>query len=335
MQEENSSDQKKIIFCSGLGSTGSSAYLNLLQEYKGLKVIDREFRLIVDPCGIIDLRNNLYRDWTYFRGDMALRNFRKLTKSISKKGFGPYSLLNHSKSFPKFDSLIEDYITSLVAVKYRGIWYGIDNIVSRLCKKLGIKHRAFYNSRWMYVANDISKEAFDNLTKLFLESLFFQSDGDEGVAVVEENLLGYFAEELSEMLPHAKILNVIRDPLDVISDSIRVNWYAAPHKVEDYIKLQKVAYKKLIEKEIRYKKLGLYNKNIITVKFEDLIVDYEDVVSVVERFLQLERFEHLGHTNFIPSKSSQNVGIYNKYLNELDITTIRKEFDFFYKYYEY
>ena len=67
--------ENKIFFAAGLGSTGSSALVDLLKEVDGFYSMHDEFRLFVDPGGLINLRDALVENWSVFQTDMAIRNF--------------------------------------------------------------------------------------------------------------------------------------------------------------------------------------------------------------------------------------------------------------------
>jgi len=329
-------DDQQIIFCSGLGSTGSSAYVNVLQDVKEIMVYDREFRLLVDPDGILDLRRTLFEHWSYFKIDMALRRYKELYTNLSNRGLGPYSLLQHNKVFKDFYSKSNNHFQSILEFEYRGIWYGIDTILSRAINKIGYKSRNNLNSKIMYVPKNISKSEFDHITRKYLMDLFYSNiDNSKSTCVIEENLLGLFAEEINEILPNSKILNIVRDPLDVIADSIRVNWNAAPKNVDDYVDFQKKAYKKLIETEKDYIKKGIYGKSIRTFKFESLVLDTEQTVKEIEDYIEIPNIRKKVYKNFNPEISVKNIGIHKKFLTTEEILKIKNEFIFYYEHYNY
>jgi len=328
-------NNSNFIFCSGLGSTGSSAFINLLQEYEEINVFDREFRLLVDPNGILDLRRDLFDNWSYFKSDMALRRFKNLYSNLSNRGLGPYALLRHSSVFKDFDEKCNNYFNELIFEEYDGIWYGIDTLLSRVIIKLGFKKRGYLNSRKMYIPNEIDKQQFDLITRSFLNNLFLNKKNSFKRTVIEENLLGFFATEISEILPGSKIINVIRNPLDVISDSIRVNWHACPQNISKYIKFQKLAYSRLIEKENTYRKSKIYGKSILTLKFEDLVLKTEKTRFEIENFLEISKLGKSANKFFNPNISKKNIHIYKRFLSDEHISVIKKEFDFFLSHYNY
>ena len=72
-----------ILFAAGLGSTGSSALVDLLKEVHGFYSMDDEFRLFVDPDGLINLRDAFVENWSVFQTDMAIRRFIKLGLNLN------------------------------------------------------------------------------------------------------------------------------------------------------------------------------------------------------------------------------------------------------------
>ena len=65
----------------GYGWTGSSAYIDLLEEFSGVGVLPGEFRIAKDPYGLIDLEDSLVHNWDFIRHDVAIRRFREYNHS--------------------------------------------------------------------------------------------------------------------------------------------------------------------------------------------------------------------------------------------------------------
>ena len=89
--------ENDIIFVAGLGSTGSSALVDLLKEIEDFFVLDNEFRLFVDPGGLVNLRDSLVDNWSIFQSDIAIKNFKAMVKSLSSRWRSPNSHIDHTK----------------------------------------------------------------------------------------------------------------------------------------------------------------------------------------------------------------------------------------------
>jgi hypothetical protein len=64
-----------FISVTGYGWSGSSAYVSLLKEFDGFGCMDKEFRLVKDPFGLLDLQTSLVDNWEFVRHDVAIRDY--------------------------------------------------------------------------------------------------------------------------------------------------------------------------------------------------------------------------------------------------------------------
>ena len=84
----------KIISFGGYYGTGGSVIRDLLREYKNIFVFPKEFRLLVESKGLLDLENAIFNNGGCENIDIAIREFlwlsshfaRKTTK-FTRKGF--------------------------------------------------------------------------------------------------------------------------------------------------------------------------------------------------------------------------------------------------------
>ena len=75
-----------VVNLTGYNYSGKGAVSAILREYETIKSFKhgREFELFRMPGGLIDLRSALVDTWSPMRSDMAIRNFKKLTKILLK-----------------------------------------------------------------------------------------------------------------------------------------------------------------------------------------------------------------------------------------------------------
>ena len=74
-----------FICVAGFGYSGSGAIIDLLKEFDQYYVFEKEFRLIKDPDGIIDLENALVKNWGELRSDIAIRRFKSFMRIAGRK----------------------------------------------------------------------------------------------------------------------------------------------------------------------------------------------------------------------------------------------------------
>ena len=333
------SNKSEIVFVAGLGSTGSSALIDLLKEVETYYTLENEFRLFVDPGGLVNLHDALVNNWSIFQSDIAIKNFKKIVKSLSSKWRSPNSHIDHSKYLDKeFINQSNEYIEKLINLHYKGIWYGIDNIWIRQLHKIPFiyKYRLFTKS--MYVSNKFSNSEFNKLTDNYVKNMidYCLDKAQKKHFCFNENLSCMFPEKILNMVSGSKIINIIRDPKDVYADSIRVKWMAIPKDRKKYIDWQIAVYNGWMEVEKSARKWDPYSEKLRVVKFEDLILKYDETINSIFKFLNINKDEHVLKKKFLnPSFSSKNIGQWKQFISKEEEKLFNRKFKEFYKRYGY
>ncbi|MFA0204160.1 hypothetical protein AB4450_13015, partial [Vibrio breoganii] len=269
-----------IVFAAGLGSTGSSALVDLLREFDDFYSPNDEFRLFVDPDGIVNLKNAFVDNWSIFQTDMALRRFEKLVKQLNRKWIGNYFRLDHRKYFDQY--MVErsnKLINDLTQVKYNGLWYAINNFYYAYLIRTNFIHdsisRSWFNSRPMRIGKKLTGFEFDALINEYINDLvsYCLDKNNKSKFCFNENFSAMFPNNINSMVKGSKIVLVVRDPRDVYADSLRVKWLGMPNKFEDYLEWQRSIYNGWMDIQTS-KEINL--NNLLVIKFEDLVGDYEN-----------------------------------------------------------
>lgn len=328
-----------IIFAAGLGSTGSSALVDLLREVKGFYSMDDEFRLFVDPYGLISLRDALVDNWSIFQADTAITNFKKLAFDLNYRHRSRYVGLAHSKYFGGFFlEETERFINEISEFEYRGIWYGNASRIERKLNTFSYLRKSRIGSKKMYVGKNLDAAEFSSAARKYIENLvsFLLKKHNKTLFCFNENLSCMFPEKINNLLPNSKVILVIRDPKDVYADSVRVKWGAIPDDPAQFIKWQIAVYKGWMKVQERLQDFKKVSESILVVKFEDFISNYSKVIGEIFDFLDIQPEEHIAKKKYFnPDKSNKNVGQWKTLLNENDVEKFHKELAFFYKYYDY
>lgn len=329
----------EITFVAGLGSTGSSALVDLLKEVKTYYILENEFRLFVDPGGLVNLRDALVDNWSIFQSDIAIKNFNKFVKSMTSKFRSPNSHIDHTKYLDnEFLAQSNNYVNKLTNLHFKGIWYGIDNIFIRQLHKIPFvfKHRLF--TKPMYVGKKLTLDEFNKITNEYILSMINYSlqKSNKIHFCFNENMSCMFPNKILDMVPGAKIINVIRDPKDVYADSKRVKWLAIPGNTKDYIKWQIAVYNGWMEVEEQFRKREPDCKKLIIIKFEDLVLKYDETVKSIFELLNINKNDHIMKKKFLnPSISSRNVGQWRKLFTKEEEKLFNIKFQEFYDRYDY
>ncbi|WP_318520998.1 sulfotransferase domain-containing protein [Photobacterium leiognathi] len=315
---------KEIITCTGYGGTGSSVISDLLMEFESVKSFgDFEFRFLQDPGGIRELEYGIVSNNDRLITSYYIKKYLKTVKNI--KGYD--SFFNG-----KFKSLSREYIDSLIDVKWSGYWHQdiIDaNILTKLFYILELKllrnvfkikeggprlfPRIFHNE--IYYS---SGEKFYESTKKYISSLIEVSNHEGKNKIVFDQLVPPSnTSEYSKFFDNIKIVIVDRDPRDLFILN-EVHWkekWIPSGDVNLFIDWF-LEIRKNQEKEKK-------QNNVLFVKFEDFIYEYERTVMSLCDFLNIDKYSHIEKKKYFnPEKSIKNTRLWlsnKQYENEINL----------------
>jgi hypothetical protein len=300
------SDKTRLLFVAGLGSTGSSAVCDMIAGYNKVFCPSQEWRIWVDPDGLIELAHRLSFESSMFWQTSALERFNTLVERLVNPGFGPYSRLRLPDYVREiYRRIAHDILMRFHAESYPGLWYGNSN--DFIARANFVLRRRFWKHPWltkrMWQADMLEKgdalRAIGKIVDASLDDYLRQKDAD--LFAVNENFSILFSDAILEMHPQAKIVIVLRDPLDVYADSLRVGWLAMPYEIEKFIRWQNAMYQQVERAKERW------GERIHIVWFENLCNQYEKEVAALKAFIPgclVEQKEQ----RFIPERSKKNIG---------------------------
>lgn len=299
-------ENKSLLFVAGLGSTGSSALCDVLSEYRGVLCPSQEWRIWVDPDGLIDLGKKLSDETSMFHITTGINRFTKLVKQLTNPGFGAYSKLklpNYVKD--AYINIEQDLKKEFGSQGYKGLWYG--NSHSFLASANFVMKRKFWkqdiiNKQMWLTEFSTREEAFSIIGAAVEKQLFnhLESTGNRHFAI-NENFSILFSNSILEMHKTSKIVVVVRDLLDVYADSHRVGWLAMPYNIDHFIKWQRRMYHQLMELKAKNP------ERIHIVGFESLCHDYEFELTRLKEFVPEVMTLRTGD-KFNPEVSKKNIG---------------------------
>ncbi len=128
-----------------------------------------------------------------------------------------------------------------------------------------------------------------------------------------------------------KIVTVVRDPRDIYSQILKEKFVFAPSDIDDIIKYQIAIHKRWMSQKAKAPK-----EQLMEVKFEDLVLKYDETVSKVFTFLNIDSKAHVKKKSiFKPEISKNNVGLWRKILTEKDVAKLNLHFKPIYDAYNY
>lgn len=316
----------KYIFTCGFGWSGSSAIVDLLRELDGFWESETEFRLVKERYGLQDLEYAMTENWDQIETDMAIQDFQWLIKhlnhSVSSKmpmKWFDYAGLGYEDFFEKdFLNKTEKFLDNFIVDRYLNDWCFWDFKVgdkpltvffNKVKKKLKVSP-----SRYSYMTSPCSREEYYKCVKSYMDALF------EGVAkkydaeyvILDQGVMGHRPEKAFDYFNNSKVVIIDRDPRDIYVDLIQCNGLigndlAQKDDAKKYIDWHK-AMRGIFKQE---------HENILRLRFEGLVLDYEKTLTIIYDFLGISSSRHSKKREYFkPEQSAKNIGIWKTYKNQ-------------------
>jgi hypothetical protein len=311
-----------VLLIGGVGRSGTHILKYVMNTHSQIYSLPFESRFTIDPDGILPTYALLKDSWSPFISEKAIQRLEIFLNRLSKssimdkfainfsvlfKQFGldgnirAYKEWDLNRIFPNFKTHNIKLINDIKLLEYEGIWHGrkgsltkkAPNIVGHSNKDNGLDktlNNYFYN-----LYNDL---LIDKNKLLYVEDNTF-------------NIL--FAHYYSKILPNSIIVNMIRDPRDLIASYIKQRWCPKD------LKLAVKYYIELIERWLVIKK-NLSKKSYVEIKLEDLCNNREKILEDLCERLNLKVEKKMLHYDLSKSNSGRWKTEFNNheklYLNE-------------------
>ena len=340
---------KKYINISGLGHSGKTSVTDILKEFDNVHNIDNlfEFDLVRIPGGLSDLKFNVYDHWSPIRADAAIKRFTKVCNRLSDS-----STLNLLKKIQSYGTNYEEifnnrflietniFLEKLIKKKIKKTYWPYSLIekstffllLFKLSRKLGFEKILFHGHYDYYI---LDNKNFIKYVHQYLNNLFNTISNKNDFVLLNNTIEPYNGIYNEELFPNLISINVTRDPRDVYASikfseqsyipefekkisSIKIkSQILNSNKINDFIAIQRNLYQNLTRQD---------NKNIINLKFEDIVFDYNKTLSVICNKVGINKKNHVNKGKYFdPEKSKKNIGIWKKYQDLPEIKLIEKE----------
>lgn len=313
--------KRRVLVTTGYMGSGSSAATDLISEFKNVnnKHADFEYVFLHCPNGVFDLEDKLLIGNNSIRSDEAIHSFLKEMKDLYNLRFwwpGYYKKIIGNNFY---DEVLK-YVDSLVDFESNNYWYyqekptksmqfkTLINYATKriLRKKCIIKKQLRYNKMLLSYK---TKEEFYKQTKIFINKILNMIDNTNQDILLDQLLLpqnikrmdNYFDED------EIKVIVVERDPRDVFI----LNKYAWAKKGIDVPYSFDVKKFCIQYKNIRRMEQKTNNKNVLRLKFEDLVYDYDRQEKKIAKFLGCKLEDHVNKfKRFDPKISIRNTQVF-------------------------
>lgn len=297
-----------IIGTCGFSWSGSSAVADLLAEYVNITVYnDDEFIIAFYPDGLEDLDFNLNTKCSKFLSStVAIPRFRKVAKMLLKditKG--------------AYKRITDEYIEKLVQVKWLAVGQGqevfsskkyydfanrfLRNLPVDFCRKI-----KFPPLEWLEYS--IKPTNFYAITQDYTDSILKSIGLDlKKHIVLDQPFPGNNPIQCMNYYRNAKAIVVDRDPRDLYllaKEYFPRRSYQTPNEtVEEFITFFYHMHKDMSQIAM--------HPDVLCIKFEELVFEYEETVKKIELFLGLNKHQD-PKKHFKPERSMANTRLFEK-----------------------
>ena len=336
-----------FVDVSGVGNAGKGALTDLLRELDYFYVPEYwfEFDMLRVPGGLLDFRHCLLEDWSPIRSHAAYYEFIAV---IEKMGLDPkfwdlMGLINSTgqrydgRFNGQFRELSYEFANHFRVGSYQAEWgsaglreNGFAQLIRRIARRLGFR-KSMLNEVVLMDGRD-----FDKIAKSYLEDLYRLFIPPTCDHVVFNNGFEPFNPEPGLSMLGARQIAVTRDPRDIYVSGLN------NHNVDDKDKsllafdndgLSKafLATDDLDLYVLRYRlyQEKLFNgsrKDVLHVKFEELILDSQTQIKLILEFLDIDPTRHVRPNSFfIPTESKKNIGLWRDYSRKDEIRFIESK----------
>ncbi|MBC2852528.1 hypothetical protein [Cetobacterium sp. 2G large] len=309
---------KKIITCTGYGTTGSSVVTDLLKEFDDVSSLgDYEYRFLFDPNGVKELEIALKYLNNRQNSDFYIKQFLKYIDYLSKSPMYKY----YEKTFDnKFKIESEKFISNIIEIKWDGYWhrdimsenifikslYYLERAIQKKILKQNESSAVIYKNTMYYSYYDEKK--FVKNVKEYLNNLILLLNKKENFIVFDQLVPPENIKDFSKYFDDIKVIIVDRDPRDIYTlEKFKYKEKFGPYKdLNSYIEWHKLI-RKSRDKENE-------NENVLVLNFEDFIYFYEETVDKLLKFLSIEKEKWIMKKKYFnPDISKKNTKVWEQY----------------------
>lgn len=311
-----------FIDVSGFSTSGSSAVVDLLKEFRGSYEAEAEIRIIKDPYGLCDLERALVDNWELINSTAAISDFLEINKKYSRINKYPWSPagLNYKLTIsPRYMEIINDFIGKLTDFEMGQDFYHnkfkkkyLRYVTDRMRQGIQINSNGrlrIANKYKGYFAHP-DKETFCNAVQELFYELFKEKieKKDCSFIILDQAVSPQNTQVIHRYFKKAKMIIVDRDPRDMYINDLK--WGAA---YTDYFRSCESGRRfALLHKQQRQN--IIVDDDILYLRFEDVVLKYEEMTSKICKFLGVDESDHIYPKKYLkPEVSCKNVGLWKNY----------------------
>ncbi len=333
----------QAVSITGYFATGSGAVYNLLQEYDTIsdgKLTSFEHVFLYDNNGVFETVDKLLYNNRLFNSNSAIDSFRKEMNRLYNVDFNWFGGYKY-RCGKRFLDIIEEFINTITEYHSDFYWYGkyvkrktfltrlVKDSVSVLINRKRYDHTfgtaivmdSNNCDEYSFATEEKLKEATKKLIKQYI--ILMYPEYNQKTVILNQLLQPFDAYRMNSYVPEdVKMIIVDRDIRDIYITNTYTNVWSGgrpfPKEVDKFVEFMK-AYRK--------QERPTQSSDVLRIKFEDLIYNYETTKSIIESFVGISPKNHINPKRYFnPQKSIKNTQIFrsnNRW--EKEICIIEKE----------
>ncbi len=305
----------KTIITIGTGNSGCGSIHDFLiksTKYKS-PFKGQEFRMMDDPEGILNLYHNFYTNRSINNYSNAIMRFKNYVENLIHLEMNINGKI--TKVYNKeVLSLTNEYIKNITTLNYNSFPQFIA-IQTNLFKKKyfhykkvisGNKNQSFFKMYLPVEEKIFFKQSINYLNKI-VRSQLKNEKTDHIVLDQALNMLNFV--DIFSYFKNVKVIIVTRDPRGIWNSMKSRGSLAYPHY---NLKVWATWYEQIMKQFENYKKRipKKYMKNILQIKFEDFVKNYEKEQRKILKFLNANKINEnfdIEHTKFNAFKAKHQL----------------------------
>ena len=317
---------RKKIFIQGYGCSGGTLVGDFLYEFDKINYLYRtEFDLFRGAGGIYEL-GQLLGNGSLYTKDSAVRRFMKLVKFLDKN-FNYRSF--YGENFEKYS---DEFVQSLIE-------YECPSELCNFCineriefpkvffrKLLG---KRYYNkvrelniNTNIYYVKHIEQDEFTKLAFNYMNKIFDLLP-DNPIILHHTFINNIPFDSQLDYFDNYKVIVVDKDPRDIyvfMRTKIQDTFTKYCEDIDTFIKIFKT------QRQFHKHNIKILKNNVLDIKCEDFIKNYDEVSQRVIKFLGFDEENHIHKFKYFnPEISKQYVQAYKNYEHQDEIKKLEKE----------
>ena len=310
------------IAITGYCGTGSSAVLDLLEEFESVSIGETghyEHVPFYTPNGLFDLEHKLLYCNNFHRSDEALMSFKSEMQRLNDYDWNWFASYNRFCG-NRFMEIVDEFLDKIVQYEFEGYWsydfreqhYTIKGMIKDAYLKYiknvnDLKHpfgkRTLFTKDNKIMISFVDEKEFYSAAKKFVrEYLEMFNDGSKNM-IFDHLLLPHDAYRIPNYFDDDfRLIIVDRDPRDMYiltkyvwpSMGLQAQY---PKDINNFIKF----WKQLREREKMYN-----DPRVLRIYFEELIYEYDKCVDKICHFLCLSSNQHKNKMKKLDPRKSIN-----------------------------